>query len=187
MIEHIDDLGTPNAYNHYAVGWAHAMDTPYQWTKQVASHWGGTRNGTIVHWPNGIAAKGEIRHQFDHVHRRRPDRAGGGRPAGADAGQRRHCRSRCTGVSMAYAFDDAGAAERHETQYFEMVVQPGHLPPGLDRGHPAPAPRGSCVGRSGTSTRTSGSCTTPTTDWTQAHDLAAEQPEQAGRAAAPLR
>ena len=53
MIERIDDFGTPKAYNHYAVGWAHAMDTPYQWTKQVASHWGGTRNGTIVHWPEG--------------------------------------------------------------------------------------------------------------------------------------
>jgi arylsulfatase A-like enzyme len=50
----IDDFGGPKAYNHYAVGWAHAMDTPYQWTKQVASHWGGTRNGTIVHWPKGI-------------------------------------------------------------------------------------------------------------------------------------
>ena len=57
----------PEAYNHYAVGWAHAMDAPYQWTKQVASHWGGTRNGTIVHWPNGIKAKGEIRNQFHHV------------------------------------------------------------------------------------------------------------------------
>ena len=57
----------PEAYNHYAVGWAHAMDTPYQWTKQVASHWGGTRNGTIVHWPNGIKAKGEVRGQFHHV------------------------------------------------------------------------------------------------------------------------
>ena len=67
MIEHIDDLGTPRAYNHYAVGWAHAMDTPYQWTKQVASHWGGTRNGTIVHWPRGIAGRGELRHQFHHV------------------------------------------------------------------------------------------------------------------------
>ena len=63
----IDDFGGPHAYNHYAVGWAHAMDTPYQWTKQVASHWGGTRNGTIVHWPNGIKAKGEIRSQFHHV------------------------------------------------------------------------------------------------------------------------
>ena len=54
MASRIDLFGTPDAYNHYAVGWAHAMDTPYQWTKQVASHWGGTRNGTIVHWPNGI-------------------------------------------------------------------------------------------------------------------------------------
>ena len=51
MASRVDDFGTPRAYNHYAVGWAHAMDTPYQWTKQVASHWGGTRNGTIVHWP----------------------------------------------------------------------------------------------------------------------------------------
>ena len=67
MAAHIDDFGTPKAYNHYAVGWAHAMDTPYQWTKQVASHWGGTRNGTIVHWPHGFAARGEIRSQFHHV------------------------------------------------------------------------------------------------------------------------
>ena len=57
----LDKLGGPESYNHYAVGWAHAMNTPYQWTKQVASHFGGTRNGTIVHWPNGIKAKGEIR------------------------------------------------------------------------------------------------------------------------------
>ncbi len=63
----IDKLGGPESYNHYAVGWAHAMNTPYQWTKQVASHWGGTRNGTIVHWPKGIKAKGEIRSQFHHV------------------------------------------------------------------------------------------------------------------------
>ena len=63
----IDKLGGPTSYNHYAVGWAHAMDTPYQWTKQVASHWGGTRNGTIVHWPKGIKTKGEIRWQFHHV------------------------------------------------------------------------------------------------------------------------
>ena len=64
---HVDKFGGPKSYNHYAVGWAHAMDTPYQWTKQVASHWGGTRNGTIVHWPKGIKAKGEIRSQFHHV------------------------------------------------------------------------------------------------------------------------
>ena len=51
LMSKIDDFGTPQAYNHYAVGWAHALCTPYQWTKQIASHWGGTRNGTIVHWP----------------------------------------------------------------------------------------------------------------------------------------
>ncbi|MDT5002385.1 MAG: hypothetical protein QOK12_4490, partial [Mycobacterium sp.] len=56
MMSKIDEFGGEGSYGHYAVGWAWAMDTPYQWTKQVASHWGGTRNGTIVHWPNGIAA-----------------------------------------------------------------------------------------------------------------------------------
>jgi arylsulfatase len=67
LMSKIDDFGGPDAYNHYAVGWAHAMNTPYQWTKQVASHYGGTRNGTIVHWPKGIKAKGEVRSQFCHV------------------------------------------------------------------------------------------------------------------------
>ena len=67
LTERLDKFGGLEAYNHYAVGWAHAMDTPYQWTKQVASHFGGTRNGTIVHWPKGIKGKGEIRTQFHHV------------------------------------------------------------------------------------------------------------------------
>jgi arylsulfatase len=67
LMSKIEDFGGPDAYNHYAVGWAHAMNTPYQWTKQVASHLGGTRNGTIVHWPKGIKAKGEVRSQFSHV------------------------------------------------------------------------------------------------------------------------
>ncbi len=67
LVSHMDNWGSPDAYNHYAVGWAWAMDTPYQWTKQVASHWGGTRNGTIVHWPKGIQEKGGQRFQFSHV------------------------------------------------------------------------------------------------------------------------
>src|SRR6476659_1244579 len=58
LLSKIDDFGTPKAYNHYAVGWAHALCAPYQWTKQIASHWGGTRNGTIVHWPSHIKANG---------------------------------------------------------------------------------------------------------------------------------
>ena len=67
MMSKLDEFGGEGSYGHYAVGWAWAMNSPYQWTKQVASHWGGTRNGTIVHWPNGIKEKGGIRSQFSHV------------------------------------------------------------------------------------------------------------------------
>ena len=75
LTDRIDKWGGPESYPHCAVGWAHAMDTPYQWTKQVASHWGGTRNGTIIHWPKGIQTKNEMRWQFHHVQRRQGGRA----------------------------------------------------------------------------------------------------------------
>ena len=120
----IADFGGPKAYNHYAVGWAHAMDTPYQWTKQVASHWGGTRNGTIVHWPKGIKAKGEIRSQFHHVIDVAPtvlEAAGLPAPTIVNSVQQ----APLEGFSMQYAFDDPKAAERHETQYFEMFCNRG--------------------------------------------------------------
>jgi len=120
----IDEFGGPKAYNHYAVGWAHAMDTPYQWTKQVASHWGGTRNGTIVHWPNGIKAKGEIRSQFHHVIDVAPtilEAAGLPAPTIVNSVQQ----APLEGFSMLYAFNDAKADERHETQYFEMFCNRG--------------------------------------------------------------
>ena len=67
ILKHIDDLGGPNTYNHYAAGWAVAGDTPFTWTKQVASNYGGTRNGLVVHWPKGIQARNEIRTQWHHV------------------------------------------------------------------------------------------------------------------------
>jgi arylsulfatase len=121
---HIDEFGTPTAYNHFAVGWAHAMDTPYQWTKQVASHWGGTRNGTIVHWPRRIAARGEIRTQFHHVIDIAPtilEAAGLPEPTVVDGVSQRPME----GVSLAYSFGDAGAAERRDTQYFEMFCNRG--------------------------------------------------------------
>ena len=100
------------------------MDTPYQWTKQVASHWGGTRNGTIVHWPKGIESKGEIRSQFDHVIDVAPtvlEAAGLPQPTCVNGVQQKPLE----GVSMGYSFDDAGAAERHTTQYFEMFGNRG--------------------------------------------------------------
>jgi arylsulfatase A-like enzyme len=124
MASHIDQFGTPEAYNHYAVGWAHAMDTPYQWTKQVASHWGGTRNGTIVHWPNGISAKGEIRSQFTHVIDVVPtilEAAGLPAPDFVNGIQQQPLH----GTSMVYCFDDAEAPERHDLQYFEMFCNRG--------------------------------------------------------------
>jgi arylsulfatase A-like enzyme len=67
LLRRMDELGGPMAYNHYPVGWAHAMDTPFQWTKQIASHFGGTRNGMIISWPARIKDKGSIRTQFHHV------------------------------------------------------------------------------------------------------------------------
>ena len=124
LTERIDKLGGPESYNHYAVGWAHAMDTPYQWTKQVASHWGGTRNGTVVHWPRGIKAKGEIRSQFSHVIDVAPtilEAAGLPEPVSVNG----IAQDPIEGVSMLYSFDDAKAAERHETQYFEMFGNRG--------------------------------------------------------------
>ena len=100
------------------------MNAPYQWTKQVASHWGGTRNGTIVHWPNGIRAKGEIRSQFHHVIDIAPtilEAAGLPEPISVNGVQQHPIE----GVSMLYSFNDAAAAERHETQYFEMFGNRG--------------------------------------------------------------
>jgi arylsulfatase len=111
MASKIDLFGTPEAYNHYAVGWAHAMDTPYQWTKQVASHWGGTRNGTIVHWPRGFTARGEIRSQFHHVIDVAPtvlEAAGIPQPTVVDGVSQRPIE----GVSMAYSFGDGSEADR---------------------------------------------------------------------------
>ena len=136
MAARIDDFGTPKAYNHFAVGWAHAMDTPYQWTKQVASHWGGTRNGTIVHWPDGIrrARRGPL--AVPPRDRRRPDRARSRRPAPADGRRRRRAtadRGRQHGVLVRRR--ERGRPPRDAV--LRDVLQPRHLPPGLDRGHPA--------------------------------------------------
>ncbi|MDA1214974.1 MAG: sulfatase-like hydrolase/transferase, partial [Planctomycetota bacterium] len=120
----LDKLGGPESYNHYAVGWAQSLCTPYQWTKQVASHWGGTRNGTVVHWPNGIKSKGEMRSQFTHVIDVSPtilEVAGLPQPESVDGIQQ----DPIEGTSMAYSFNDGSAAEQHTTQYFEILCNRG--------------------------------------------------------------
>jgi arylsulfatase A-like enzyme len=177
LSSHIDDFGGPNSYNHYAVGWAHALDTPYQWTKQVASHWGGTRNGTIVHWPGGLRAKGEIRTQFAHVIDLAPtvlELAGLPAPTFVNGVQQ----TPLPGVSMAYSFDDAEADERHETQYFEMFGNRGiyhkgwtavtkHRTPWVLVGGPQVSFDDDVWELYDTSK-----------DWTQARDLAADMPDR---------
>jgi arylsulfatase A-like enzyme len=173
MASHVGEFGGPDAYNHYAVGWAHAMDTPYQWTKQVASHWGGTRNGTIVHWPNGFTAKGETRHQFCHVIDVAPtvlDVAGLPEPSFVHGIQQQPMH----GASMRYCFDDADAPERRHLQYFEMFCNRGVYHHGW-----------TAVTRHSTPFITGGQLPAfdddvwelySPDDWTQAHNIAAEQP-----------
>jgi arylsulfatase len=170
----IDDLGTPAAYNHYAVGWAHAMDTPYQWTKQVASHWGGTRNGTIVHWPAGFEAKGEIRSQFSHVIDVAAsvlDAAGIPEPLSVNGVQQMPLHGR----SMVPSFDDAEAPEFRETQYFEMFVNRGIYHQGWTActRHSTPWVTG---GELGAYDDDVWELYAPE-DWTQADDVSADNPE----------
>ena len=124
MTSKLEELGSPSSYNHYAVGWAWAMDTPFQWTKQVASHWGGTRNGTIVHWPDGIDERGGLRTQFTHCIDIAPtilEAAGLPEPTSVNGVQQ----SPMEGTSMLYTFRDPDAAERHDLQYFEMFGNRG--------------------------------------------------------------
>src|SRR5450631_4146785 len=64
LLSMMDQLGGPSTYNHYPVGWAHAMDSPMQWTKQVASHFGGTRNGMVISWPAKSRTKVASGHSF---------------------------------------------------------------------------------------------------------------------------
>jgi arylsulfatase A-like enzyme len=174
MVSRIDDFGSPRAYNHYAVGWAHAMDTPYQWTKQIASHWGGTRNGTIVHWPKGMNSKGQIRSQFHHVIDVAPtvlEAAGLPEPTSVNGVQQRPLE----GVSMRYSFDDAEAEDRHTTQYFEMFVNRGIYHQGWTAvtRHSIPWVVTEMRALDDDVWELYGP-----DDWTQAHDLAKQQPEK---------
>jgi arylsulfatase len=177
LMARIDKIGGPDSYPHYAVGWAHAMDTPYQWTKQVASHWGGTRNGTIIHWPKRIKGKGEMRWQFCHLIDVAPtilEAAGLPEPTYVNGVQQHPIE----GVSMLYSFNDAKAAERHETQYFEMFGNRGiyhkgwtavtrHKTPWLLVGEKTPAFDDDVWELYDTEK-----------DWSQANDLSKKMPEK---------
>jgi arylsulfatase A-like enzyme len=121
MLKHYDDWGGPSTYPHMAAGWAVAGDTPFTWTKQVASNFGGTRNGMVVYWPKRVKAKGEVRSQFHHVIDVAPtvlESAGLPEPKSVNG----VVQAPLEGVSMVYTFDDAKAEGRHKIQYFEMMA-----------------------------------------------------------------
>src|SRR6201993_1844217 len=177
LMARYEKLGGPESYNHYAVGWAHAMNAPYQWTKQVASHWGGTRNGAVVHWPNGIKTKGELRSHFHHVIDVAPtilEAAGLPEPISVNGVQQRPIE----GVSMLYSFDDAKAAERHETQYFEMVCNRGIYHKGWTAVTRHGNPPWVVVGEQPPLADDVWELYDTTEDWSQAHDLAKKMPEK---------
>jgi arylsulfatase A-like enzyme len=177
MLSKIDDFGSPDSYGHYAVGWAWAMDTPYQWTKQVASHWGGTRNGTIIRYPKTIQEQGGLRHQFSHVIDVAPtvlEVAGIPEPTMVNG----VLQSPYEGTSMAYSFGDASAPEQHEIQYFEMFGNRGIYYKGW-----------SAVTKHRTPWVMVGQKMVPfdedlwelydgSKDWSQAHNLAQDMPEK---------
>jgi arylsulfatase A-like enzyme len=121
---HLEEWGGPKTFPHYAIGWAWAGDTPFQWTKQIASHYGGTTNGLVIHWPERIKAKGEVRWQFTYVTDIAPtvlEAANLPFPKSVNGTVQRPF----DGVSLVYTFDNAKTPERHTTQYFEMFGNRG--------------------------------------------------------------
>ena len=124
VLKHQGDLGTWKTHNHYPVGWAHAMDAPFQWTKQIASHYGGTGNGLVISWPARIMDKGGIRSQWHHVIDIVPT------ILDVTALERAYsvngvAQKPIEGVSMAYSFDNPTAPSARKTQYFEMMGNRG--------------------------------------------------------------
>jgi len=124
QLAHLDEWGGPTTYAHMSVGWAIAFDSPFAFTKQVAGDFGGTRNGTVVHWPDGIKAKGEVREQFTHVIDVVPtilEATGIPEPTVVDGVPQIPIQ----GTSMMYSFDDGDADEQHTVQYFEIIGNRG--------------------------------------------------------------
>jgi len=170
IVDHLDEVGGPYSYPEYAFGWALAMDTPYQWMKAVASHYGGTRNGLIVHWPDGIEAKGEIRQQWHHVIDVMPtilEAIGLPHPEAVDGIPQ----DPIHGESFTYTFDGADEPDRHTTQYFEMMGNRGIYHEGWTA-----VVNHNMAGRRWDAERWELYDTN--TDWTQARDVAAEFPEK---------
>lgn len=176
-----DAWGSDQTYNHMAVGWAWAFDTPYKWTKQIPSFFGGTRQGMAISWPGRITDKGGIRNQFHHVIDVVPtllEATGIPAPTMVDGiGQKP-----IEGVSMMYTFDraNANAPTRHKTQYFEMFGVQGLYDDGwMLSAVPLRAPwdvLGKVILDPASAFKFELYDTSK--DWTQNHDVAAEYPDK---------
>ncbi len=172
------DLGGPNTFGHYPAAWAHSMDTPFQWTKQVASHFGGTRNALAISWPAKIEAGGDMRSQFHHVIDIVPTiLEATGLPAPTSING--VAQSPIEGVSMVYSFDDPDAPSTRRTQYFEMLGNRAIYSDGWVAATTPPTAPWSSVG----------SPLDPINDWewelyniaddfSESHNLAAQNPEK---------
>ena len=171
-------MGGPKSYQLYSAGWAWAMDTPYQWTKQIASHLGGSRNGLVVSWPRRIKAQGELRPQFHHIIDLMPtvlDAAGVKMPRVVNGARQQ----RVDGISMTYTFDSATAPDRRTTQYFEML---GNRAIYHDGWLASTTPPGGPWQADGAQPLEPGDyhweLYNLNNDFSQAHDLAASEPER---------
>jgi arylsulfatase len=175
MLKVMDKWGGPETYPHMASGWAVAFDTPYEWTKQVASDHGGTKVGMAIHWPKGIQAKGELRAQFHHVIDVAPtilEAANLPEPKLVNGTPQRPM----DGVSMVYSFEDGAAPERHTTQYFEMfgnraIYQDGWFARTIHKAPWEPKPRRPL-------TEDIWELYDTRTDFSLVNDLSADQPEK---------
>ncbi|MFM1724486.1 MULTISPECIES: arylsulfatase [Rhodococcus] len=178
VLERFDELGTPTSYPHYPASWALALDTPYQWAKQAASHYGGTRNGLIAHWPNGISETG-LRNQWHHCVDITPtilEAVGVPAPDTVDGVPQKPME----GVAMNYTFTDASAADRHTTQYFEIYGNRGIYDHGWTAVtlHRAPWLMATYGLQLPTFDEDRWELYDTSVDWSQARDLADEFPEK---------
>ena len=176
-----DAWGSDRTYPHMAVAWSWAFDTPFAWTKQVASHFGGTRQGMVVAWPNVIKDKGSVRNQFHHFIDIVPtilDASGIQAPQTVDG----VTQSPIEGVSMAYTFDaaNANAPSDHHTQYFEMMGDRALYHDGWIASTKVVRPPWNTVGavNPDPANNVSWELYDLQKDWTQANDVAAAEPRK---------
>ncbi|WP_338466149.1 arylsulfatase [Novosphingobium sp. ZN18A2] len=180
MIKAMPDLGGPKYYNNYPVGWAWAMNTPFQWTKQVASHLGGIRNGMVISWPKRIRAPGGLRPQFAHVSDIAPtlyEAAGIPIPTSVDGIKQQ----RMDGISLAYSFNHPDAPSRRTSQVFEMQGNAAWYQDGWFANTTPTRPPWDFAGPGGLPTEGKWQLYDLNTDFSQSQDLAAKYPEKLAR------